>query len=88
MAALLVLGLVVLSPRLGNAAGIEGVRGTNPRIPPAKGYLVEEIRDGLYWVTDGAYNTMFLVSTAGVIAVDPLPTLGPAYQTGDRRCDG
>lgn len=80
MAALLVLGLVVLSPRLGNAAGIEGVRGTNPRIPPAKGYLVEEIRDGLYWVTDGAYNTMFLVSTAGVIAVDPLPTLGPAYQ--------
>ena len=27
---------------------------------PSKGYLVEEIRDGLYWVTDGVYNTMSL----------------------------
>ena len=26
---------------------------------PAKGYLVQEIRDQLYWVTDGSYNTMF-----------------------------
>jgi hypothetical protein len=32
---------------------------------PSKGYLVEEIRDGLYWVTDGVYNTMFLVSDEG-----------------------
>ncbi|MGB6671158.1 MAG: hypothetical protein WBE34_01860, partial [Candidatus Nitrosopolaris sp.] len=30
-----------------------------PKIP-AKGYLVQEIRDHLYWVTDGMYNTMFL----------------------------
>src|SRR4029078_4691666 len=37
---------------------------------PSKGYLVEEIRDGLYWVTDGVYNTMFLVSDDGVLAVD------------------
>ena len=39
-------------------------------------YTVREIRDGLYWVTDGAYNTMFLVTSEGVIAVDALPTLG------------
>jgi glyoxylase-like metal-dependent hydrolase (beta-lactamase superfamily II) len=50
-----------------------------PTVPPEKGYFVQEVRDGLYWVTDGAYNTMFLVSTQGVIAVDPLPTLGPRY---------
>src|SRR5262249_48078855 len=43
------------------------------------GYQVREIRDGLYWLTDGAYNTIFLVSSKGVIAVDPLPTLGPRY---------
>jgi len=48
-------------------------------IPKDRGYLVQEIRDGLYWLTDGAYGTIFLVHSAGVIAVDPLPTLGPRY---------
>ena len=33
-----------------------------PQIDFSKGYLVEEIKDGLYWVTDGAYNTMFLTT--------------------------
>jgi len=57
-----------------------GKGGTEaPAIPQDKGYLVEEIRDGLYWVTDGEYNTMFLSSSQGVIAVDPLPTLGANY---------
>lgn len=50
-----------------------------PVIPPEKGYFVEEIRDGLYWVTDGLYNTIFLVSSQGAIAVDPLPNLGERY---------
>ena len=43
-----------------------------PAIPP-KGYLVEEIRDHLYWVTDGSYNTMFLVTDKGVVVVDAPP---------------
>ena len=46
---------------------------------PSKGYLVEEMRDNLYWVTDGVYNTMFLVSNDGVIAVDAPPSLGEKY---------
>lgn len=50
-----------------------------PAIPGEKGYFVQEIRGGLYWVTDGLYNTMFLVSSKGVIAVDPLPNLGDKY---------
>jgi len=45
----------------------------------AKGYFVKEIRDRVYWLGDGAYNTMFVVSTGGVIAVDPLPALGANY---------
>ena len=49
-----------------------------PKIP-AKGYLVQEIRDHLYWVTDGMYNTMFLVSNQGVIAVDAPFTIGKNY---------
>jgi hypothetical protein len=46
-----------------------------PAIPP-KGYLVEEIRDHLYWVTDGSYNTVFLVTDKGVVAIDAPPSLG------------
>jgi alkyl sulfatase BDS1-like metallo-beta-lactamase superfamily hydrolase len=45
----------------------------------SKGYLVEEIRDGLFWVTDGAYNTIFLVTDEGVVAVDAPPTIGKNY---------
>ena len=52
---------------------------SGPQIDYSKGYLVEEIRDGLYWVTDGAYNTMFLVTGQGVIAVDAPPTIGENY---------
>ena len=46
---------------------------------PAPEPVLREIRDGLFWLSDGAYNTIFLVSSRGVIAVDPLPTLGRRY---------
>jgi glyoxylase-like metal-dependent hydrolase (beta-lactamase superfamily II) len=55
----------------------EGAKG--PMIPPEKGYLVEQIRGGLYWVTDGSYNTMFLVTDEGVVAVDAPPAIGANY---------
>ena len=54
------------------------VAAKGPAIPP-KGYLVEEIHDRLYWVTDGSYNTMFLVTDKGVVAVDAPPSLGQKY---------
>lgn len=46
---------------------------------PSKGYLVEEMKDNLYWVTDGTYNTMFLVGDDGVAAVDAPPNIGEKY---------
>ena len=46
---------------------------------PSKGYLVEEIRDGLFWVTDGVFNTIFLVTDEGVVAVDAPPSIGTNY---------
>ena len=49
-----------------------------PKIPP-KGYLVQQIRGGLYWLTDGAYQTMFMVTDKGVVAVDAPPTIGNNY---------
>ena len=55
----------------------EGAMG--PQIDFSKGYLVEEINDGLYWVTEGAYQGMFLVTGEGVIAVDAPPSIGQNY---------
>ncbi|MER9019956.1 hypothetical protein [Mesorhizobium sp. M0898] len=31
--------------------------GAGPVVDPGKGYLVQQIGDGVYWVTDGAYST-------------------------------
>ena len=50
-----------------------------PAIPPEKGYVVEEIRGGLYWVTDGSYNTMFMVTDEGVVVIDAPPSIGANY---------
>ncbi len=47
-----------------------------PAIPQDKGYLVEEISDGLYWITQGVYQIMFLTTGEGVIVVDAPPSLG------------
>lgn len=45
-------------------------------VPQDKGYFVEEIADGLYWVTEGVYTTMFLTTGEGVIMVDAPPSIG------------
>ena len=36
----------------------------------SKGYHLESYGGGSYWVTDGLYNSMFLVSDQGVIVID------------------
>ncbi len=46
-------------------------------IDPAKGYFVEELSDGVYWVTEGVYQVMFVTTGAGVIVVDAPPSIGP-----------
>jgi glyoxylase-like metal-dependent hydrolase (beta-lactamase superfamily II) len=61
------------------AAAMLGASTPSHRKSDAKGHTVEEIRGGLHWVSDGAYNTMFAVSSAGVIACDAPPTLGANY---------
>ena len=43
---------------------------------PASGYLVQEIADRTYWLTDGLYQMFFLVTAEGVVAVDAPPTIG------------
>ena len=43
------------------------------------GIHVEEVSDGLYWMTEGVYQIMFLTTGEGVIVVDAPPNIG-----GDR----
>ena len=53
---------------------------TPPEIDPEKGYAVIEIGDGLYWITDGTYQMMFLTTGEGVIVVDAPMGLGTKIQ--------
>jgi len=43
---------------------------------PSIGYLVERLGEGLYQVTDGTYQAMFLTTGKGVIVADAPPTIG------------
>jgi glyoxylase-like metal-dependent hydrolase (beta-lactamase superfamily II) len=43
---------------------------------PAAGYALDELADGIFWIGDGSYQSMFVVTGEGVIAVDAPPTLG------------
>ena len=79
--------LVIITISLSNSIYAQEKQTETTQLPdaakgpaiPSKGYLVEEIRDGLFWVTEGAYNTIFLVTDEGVIAVDAPPTIGKNY---------
>jgi glyoxylase-like metal-dependent hydrolase (beta-lactamase superfamily II) len=53
-----------------------------PAIPQDKGYLIQELGDNLYFLTNGAYNTMFMVTDEGAIAVDAPPAIGDKYLIG------
>ncbi|MEY9894472.1 glyoxylase-like metal-dependent hydrolase (beta-lactamase superfamily II) [Catenulispora sp. MAP5-51] len=43
---------------------------------PASGYLVQEIAHRTFCVTDGLYQSVFLVTADGVVVVDAPPTIG------------
>ncbi|WP_245574177.1 MBL fold metallo-hydrolase [Amycolatopsis nigrescens] len=51
------------------------VRARPPKIPP-KGYLLDQLGDGLYGIRDGIDQAMFLVSRKGVAAIDAPERLG------------
>ncbi|MBO9708070.1 MAG: MBL fold metallo-hydrolase [Caulobacter sp.] len=50
----------------------EGAKG--PAVDPAKGYRIQDLGQGLYMVTEGAYQSMFLVYETGVVVVDAPPS--------------
>jgi len=79
--------LITRSAAKADAAGTDDLPSYAP-IPPssfgpapnAAGYFVGQIRDNLYWVTDGFYQSMFLATARGVVLVDAPPTIGHNLQ--------
>jgi glyoxylase-like metal-dependent hydrolase (beta-lactamase superfamily II) len=45
-----------------------------PTIDPGKGYRTQRLGDGLYMVTDGGYQSMFMTYEDGVVVIDAPPS--------------
>lgn len=45
-----------------------------PAVDPAKGYRLESLGAGLYMITDGSYQSMFMVYARGVVVIDAPPS--------------
>lgn len=68
--------MIFIGNTLANAVAPVPEAAKGVSIPQDKGCFVEEIKDGLYWVTEGAYTAMFLTTGKGVIVVDAPPSFG------------
>ena len=53
-----------------------GADAYGPSARSENGIFVGEIADGLYWITEGIYQVMFLTTGEGVIVVDAPPNIG------------
>ena len=51
----------------------------SPTIDPDKGYFVDEIAEGVYWLIGNGYQVMFLTTGEGVIVVDAPQPIGEKY---------
>jgi glyoxylase-like metal-dependent hydrolase (beta-lactamase superfamily II) len=52
-----------------------------PAIDPAKGYRTQKLGEGLYMITDGAYQSMFMMYEDGVVVVDAPPSYAAHIRT-------
>ena len=50
-----------------------------PVIDEAKGYFVDEIANGVYWLIGSGYQTMFFTTGEGVIVIDAPQPIGEKY---------
>ncbi|MFT0174740.1 MBL fold metallo-hydrolase [Paraburkholderia mimosarum] len=70
-----------LAPQF-HCAGSRGLFAAVPaasrgRSPGPNGYALEEIKPGIFWISAGGYDTIFMPTGEGVIVVDAPPTLAP-----------
>jgi hypothetical protein len=52
-----------------------------PTIDPVKGYRTQKLGEGLYMITDGAYQSMFMTYEDGVVVVDAPPSYASRMST-------
>ncbi len=50
-----------------------------------RGYLLSKLADGVYFFSTGAYNTMFVVASEGVVLIDPIGGKGPLLKKAVRQ---
>jgi glyoxylase-like metal-dependent hydrolase (beta-lactamase superfamily II) len=50
------------------------VAATGPAVDPVKGYRTQQLGVGLYMITDGVYQSMFMTYEDGVVVVDAPPS--------------
>jgi glyoxylase-like metal-dependent hydrolase (beta-lactamase superfamily II) len=55
-----------------------------PPIDPAKGYRLQDLGKGLYMISEGAYQSMFMVYESGVVVVDAPPSYSAHIVAGIR----
>ena len=58
---------------------VMGFTKEGPTIDSDKGYHVTEIADGVFWLIGSGYQTMFLTTGQGVIAIDAPQPIGEKY---------
>lgn len=51
------------------------VKAKSPVIDPEKGYFVEELKPGVFMITEGAYESVFVTTGKGVVLFDAPPSL-------------
>jgi len=47
-------------------------------VDPAKGYLVKEVKPGVFVITDGVYQSAFVTTGEGVVVLDAPESFGGA----------
>jgi glyoxylase-like metal-dependent hydrolase (beta-lactamase superfamily II) len=53
------------------------VKAKQPVIDPKKGYFVQELKPGVFMITDGAYESVFVTTGKGVVLFDAPPSFAP-----------
>jgi glyoxylase-like metal-dependent hydrolase (beta-lactamase superfamily II) len=53
-------------------------------VPQDTGYLSREVKPGVFVVTEGLYQAMFIITRRGVVVVDAPPTIGPKLMSAIR----
>lgn len=84
--AVLVLTLTVVTTSINDFIGLTGIYNISfPEhierevVDPEKDYYLQEMNDGVYYLTGWSHSTMFVVTQESVVVVDAIPGLGEKY---------